>query len=160
MRRAVLIYGFSAAVLGAVLGLFRLNVDKISPPTDERVWESLNVSDQKMTVPDTLNFLFESGLIYKSKNTDIDETVDPTTEDARPEFPAIRSYSVIDGIPHIHLVTEDAIGIIASEGDVLESGWVIKSLDAISVVAVYGDEEQTINITNYERVNDDATFEP
>jgi hypothetical protein len=81
-----------------------------------------------------------------AQNTDNVET-------GMPKFPTILAVSQNDGIPKVHLRLADNSIISATNGDVLETGWQLKTVDLERVIAVYEGEERTFNIANYKSQN-------
>jgi len=83
------------------------------------------------------------------------EELDADSEDNMiegvPQFPDIIAASVLDGVPHIHLLLSDKTLVKAKSGDELESGWTLKSVDLRQVSAVYGDTEREFWVSNSDR---------
>ena len=65
-------------------------------------------------------------------------------------FPKILGASVLNGVPHVHLLLPENTLLKAKSGDVLENGWELKSVDLRRVIAVYDNEEQEFSVTDYD----------
>jgi hypothetical protein len=64
-------------------------------------------------------------------------------------FPDIRGVSILDGRPHVTLELASGDIKTIAEGETLESGWRLKSVDPTRIIAAYEDEEITRPIRDY-----------
>lgn len=67
-----------------------------------------------------------------------------------PKFPSIIGASVLNGVPHVHLLLKDKSLLKVKAGDELDSGWQLKIVDLQRVRAVYGEDEKEFWVTDYD----------
>ncbi len=72
--------------------------------------------------------------------------VDPSDPSYVPPFPEIVSVSAINGETRVHLRLDDETVQYAIEGERLDSGWQLKTVDLTHIVAVFDEGERRIAI--------------
>jgi len=71
------------------------------------------------------------------------------TAGALPNFPKIGGAKTVRNVRHVSLIGEDNVIQTVKAGDVLDSGWEIKSINRKRVIAVFDGQELDIPINSY-----------
>ncbi|HFB55300.1 MAG TPA: hypothetical protein ENJ46_05195 [Hellea balneolensis] len=148
------------ALFGGILGALSASQDVVDVDVKADEWQVVQMPGASTEYFNAMvQRIMASGILPVSReklqrqaalaaqNTDVLET-------GIPKFPEIIGASDIDGIPKVHLRLKGNRIISATSGDVLETGWQLKTVDLERVIAVYEGEEQTFSVTNYKSQNE------
>ncbi len=146
---AVLVSSLIVGWLGAGYGVANQTGSQVNWPYDKAEETSL------VDYPSLQQRLKSSGL-FPVSSTRLAELAAEAAA-AEPEedenglrpFPTIVAASMVDGIAQVHLRLADEQIIVARAGDTLRSGWTLKMVDLIRVIAVSGDQQQEFKIADY-----------
>lgn len=153
-----LIVILAGLVIAAILGWMSAIGDNANDREIRDPWPDRLMPADEMSINEALSRLNASALFPKPKNgsgqngQELDANGRPINgarNAGTPDFPTIRGVSLLDGQPHVTLEMADGNIETLAEGAVLKSGWQLKSVDPIRVIAAYEDEEITRPIRDY-----------
>ena len=150
-----LVLGLTLAIISLLAGWWRADLAASQVPSIHDEWAGMSGSDISPQQYSVIALRMKASTIFpvsreEAKRLEQEAGSATTVIEGVPAFPPIVGASVLNGVPHIHLLLEDSTFVKATSGDKLESGWQIISVDLKRVNAVYGDEEHEFLVTNYD----------
>ena len=154
MQARLLILGVSLAVISLLAGWWRADLSASEVPFNNDKWDALAGTIDPTHYSKIAENLQGSDIfpISRAEATRLEQQAGVETKviEGVPPFPSIVGASVLNGVPHIHLLLTDKSLLKAKSGDELESGWELISVDLKRVNAVYDEEEHEFSVTNYD----------
>jgi len=158
MSRHIIMIG-ACLTLAAAFGWISASGEDASNREIRDPWPNSLNSVNEMSINDALLRLNASALFPQPTSRDgrplgpdgkpIDADGAESASGATPPFPTIRGVSILDGRPHVTLELKGGAVETVAEGETLESGWQLKSVDPTRIIAAYKDEEITRPIRDY-----------
>lgn len=142
-----------AAIATGVISGWMSSQTQSPKVSDNVAWKSFESSlAEQEDVLTTSNQIKASGIIRKflsPKEKQEAERV-KVKDDGTPPLPEIIGTSVVNGIAQVHIKMPDAPPISLVQGDSLESGWLLESVNLNGIVLKYEDIEQTVLVREYD----------
>jgi len=151
-------FALAAVAIGAIAG-WNLSHTKHTDASDNDAWQSFETSLTKQKdISEIARQIKTSGIIRKFRSGEEEEKADviEAEKDGVPPLPEIIGTSVVNGIPQVHIKMPDAPPISLVQGDSLESGWFLETVNLKGIVLKYEDTEKSVWLKNYDLIAERA----
>lgn len=142
-----------AAIATGVISGWMSSQTQSPKVSDNVAWQSFESSlAEQEDVLTTSNQIKASGIIRKFLSSEEKQEAERVRveDEGIPPLPEIIGTSVVNGIAQVHIKTPDAPPISLVQGDSLESGWLLESVNLNGIVLKYEDIEQTVLVREYD----------
>jgi hypothetical protein len=152
MNNRLIGFAICALLSGGVMGwlLSDINVSEVS---DNDVWHSFEASlETQKTISETADIIKSSGIIRKfSTRTELQAgDAEGVEQDGAPPLPKIIGTSVVNGTPQVHLKMLEGPPIALIQGESLENGWLLKTINLKGAIFQYEDTERSVLLREYD----------
>ena len=148
-----------AAIATGVIAGWSQSHTKHADVSDNDVWQTFETSivGQK-DIAETVRNIKTSGIIRKFPTREEEQKADviEAEKDGLPPLPEIIGTSVVNGIPQVHIKMPDAPPISLVQGDTLESGWLVETVNLNGIILKYEDVEQSVLVKDYDLTPEDT----